>query len=368
MWNLEPANAKPAEVPMKMANFLMSRSTGVSQVKNEAQLDPNVAARGAVAVRRGPIGDIAALEGAVVVTNYGDDTVSLLNATTLAVDGVIAVPGEPVAVVVSDGRAYVSTSSPSYDAVSVIDTYAQTVIASYSLAFSVTALAVSPDGKRVYAGRTGDDHVDIAVIDTTAERVGTIDIASGAGVGVDAVEVDRTGKRLYVATTDSHGSALVVVDLETAAVERNMHVGSPIRDIAFAESTAYVLTSDRVRGGVVNVIDLSTGRITDTVELGIGAPTQMTISADGTRAYIVDYDHVAVLCTQTLAVIDSITIGTRPSCVAVDSDGGRVHVADYAGDVTVFSVASTMPLLYSQFMATDPICVPEALELQPANA
>jgi hypothetical protein len=31
------------------------------------------------------------------------------------------------------------------------------------------------------------------VIDTTAERVGTIDIARGPGIGVDAVRVDPTG-------------------------------------------------------------------------------------------------------------------------------------------------------------------------------
>ena len=83
-----------------------------------------------------------------------------------------------------------------------------------------------------------------------------------------------------------------------------MDVGSPIRDIAFADGIAYVLTSDRARGGAVEVIDLSTGRITDTVELGLGAPTQMTMSADNTRAYIVDYDHVTVLCTLTLKIVN----------------------------------------------------------------
>ncbi len=50
----------------------------------------------------------------------------------------------------------------------------------------------------------------------------------------------------------------------------------------------------------------------------------MTMSADGTRAYIVDYNNVTVLCTLTLEVIDTITIDARPSCVAVDSEGGRV--------------------------------------------
>ena len=277
-----------------------------------------------VAVHRGPDRRHRRRCRSVVVTNYGDDSISLLNADTLAVEDTIGVAGEPFAAVVTDDRAYVSTSSASYDAVSVIDTNTKTVIATYPLAFGVTALAISPDGKRIYAGRTGRDHVDVAVIDTTAERVGTIDIATGAGIGIDAVAVDPTGKRLYVATTDARGSQLVVVDTETARVDRKVWVGSPIRDLAFADGTAYVLTSDRTRGGAVSVIDLSTNRITDTLELGVGAPTQMTLSPDETRAYIVDYDHVAVLCTLSLEVVNTVTFSARPSCVAVSFDGGRL--------------------------------------------
>jgi YVTN family beta-propeller protein len=350
---------------MKMANFLMPNRIAESDVNDVARVDPDVAPVGTVAVRRGPIGDIAA-GASVIVTNYGDDSVSFLNPETLVVEDTIAVPGEPFAAVVSDDRAFVSTSSASYDAVSVIDTNTRTVIATYPLAFGVTAVAVSPDGKRVYAGRNGRDHVDVAVIDTTAERVGTIDIATGAGIGVDAIAVDPTGKRLYVATTDARGSQLVVVDAETARVDRKLWVGSPIRDLAFADGTAYVLTSDRVRGGAVSVIDMSSNRITDTIDLGIGAPTQMTLSTDKTRAYVVDYDHVAVLCTLTHEVVNNVTVDARPSCVAVNFDGGRLYVADYAGEVNAFSIASTLPLLYSQLVATDAIALP--VELAPATA
>ena len=349
---------------MKMANFLMRKSTPDSQVTQEADVDPDITFAGEVAVRRGPIGDIAAA-APLVVTNFGDDSVSLLNRDTLTVEGTIAVDGEPFAAVVADDRAYVSTSSANFDSVAVIDTNTKTVIATYSLAFGVTALAMSPDGKRVYAGRTGNDHIDVTVIDTTAERVGTIDIATGAGIGIDAIDVNATGKRLYVATTDARGSQLVVVDTETARVMRTVRVGSPIRDLAVGEGTAYVLTSDHTRGGAVSVIDLSTNKVTDTVDLG-GAPTQMTLSPDKTRAYIVDYDQVAVLCTLSLEVINSVTVSARPSCVAVSPDGGRLYVADYSGDVTVFTVDSTMPLLYSQFMATDPIAISELRELEPA--
>jgi len=351
---------------MKMANFLLPESTTDSHVNNEAHVDPDVALVGTVAVRRGPIGDIAAGD-VVVVTNFGHDSVSFLNPDTLALEETIGVPGEPFAVVMSDDRAYVSTSSASHDAVSVICTNTRTVIATYPLAFGVTALAVSPNGKRVYAGRTGHDHVDVAVIDTTADRVGTIDIATGAGIGIDAIVVDPTGTRLYVATTDARGSQLVVVDAETTRVDRKVWVGSPIRDIAFADGTAYVLTSDRARGGAVSVIDMATNRITDTIELGIGAPTQMTLGPDKTRAYIVDYDHVAVLCTLSHEVVTNVTVGARPSCVAVDSEGDRLVVADYAGDVTVFTVASTLPQLYSQLVVTEPLALTAARKLEPAT-
>jgi len=345
----------------------MPEGTPDSHVNDEAHVDPDIAPVGTIAVRRGPIGDIAA-GASVVVTNYGDDSVSFLNADTLVVEDTIAVPGEPFAAVVSDDRAYVSTSSASHDAVSVIDTNTRTVIATYPLAFGVSALAISPDGKRVYAGRNGRDHVDVAVIDITAERVGTIDIATGAGIGVDAIAVDPTGKRLYVATTDVRGSQLVVVDAETARVDRKVWVGSPIRDLAVADGTAYALTSDRARGGAVSVIDMSTNRITDTIELGVGAPTQMTLGPDKTRAYVVDYDQVAVVCTLTHAVVNTVMVDARPSCVTVNSDGGRLYVADYAGDVSAFSIDSTLPLLYSQLVATDPIALPEPRELEPAPA
>jgi DNA-binding beta-propeller fold protein YncE len=321
----------------------------------------------ATTVGHGPIADMSVDGDTLVVSNYGDHNVVMLDAATLAVTAGVAAR-EPFALVAAGGRAHVGVASANYDAVAVIDTRTGAVLRSYPLSFNVTAMAASPDGERVYAGRAGDGGVDVSVIDTTAERVGTIDIASGAGIGIDAITVDPTGKRVYVATTDVRGSQLVVVDAETARVDRKIWIGSPIRDLAFADGTAYVLTSDRANGGAISVVEMSTNRITDTIELGIGAPTQMLLSPDKTRAYVVDYDHVAVVCTLTHEVVTTVTVDARPSCVAVDSDGGRLVVGDYDGDVTVFAVASTLPQLYSQLVATEPIATSPRRELQAASA
>jgi YVTN family beta-propeller protein len=317
-------------------------------------------AAGAVAMRRGPISDIAVdpAAGRLVAINHRDDTIAMIDPESLSIGGGLRVQGVPFGVAVAEDRAYVTVAGDTSDAVSVINTATRRVLTTYPMAFSVTAVTVSPDGKRVFAARSGGSHVDVAVIDTTAERVGTIDVARGPGITASAVRVDATGKRLYVGVSDARGGRLVVVNCETATVHGVVPIGSPIRDIELGpDGLAYVLTSDRVVGGAVVMVNLSTGRIADTVAIG-GAPTQLVLHPDGGRLYIVDYDSVAVLDAQTAEVVDVLTVAGRPLAVAVSTDGGRLYIADHDGVVTAFDVAPTEPVLYAELMATDPIATP----------
>lgn len=365
-----------------MANFLMPKGHVMTDDKSAShgadESAVNVLPSDAIFEQRfsgshGPVGDLAAADSRVVLANAAHDSVTVVDAGTLAPVDTVALGGEPTAVVVSDGRAYVSVAGDSHDAVCVVDLDTCTVLKTYPLASGVTALTVSADGKRVYAGRTTQDRVDVAVIDITAERVGTIEIGRGPAANIDALRVDPSGKRLYVAVSDTRGSKLVVVDAETSRTARVVPVGSPIRDIGLAGGAAYVLTSDRAVGGAVHVIDLATMRTTDMVTVG-GAPTQLVTSPDQTRAYVVDFDRVVVLCTLSLDVVDSLKVDARPSCVTPSVDGSRMYVADYAGGVSVFSVESSIEAMYSQFLVTDPIAlsVSHALHaprtLQPVTA
>lgn len=376
----------PAEVPTTVAkNFLhaissiLRRNAAVRDGVVEGAVDGSVMFDGAlddvdvaglVTVGRGPVGDIAidADRETLLVTNPGTDCVTVINPVTLGVVGSVRLNGEPFAIAAADDRAYVSTASAGHDSVVVVDTITGAVLSEYPLALSVTALTISPDGKRVFAGRTGQDRCDIAVIDTTAERVGTIDLATGAGVSLDALCVDADGKRLYAATCDARGSRLIVVNAETTQVESTVWIGAPIRDLALgSDGVGYVLTSDRERRGVVHIVDLAAGTVVGDIEIG-GAPTQLELSPDATRAYIVDFDRVLVLCTLTNEILGSIDVGAQPAAVAVRADGGRIYIADYTGRVNAFEVAGSLPVLYSQLVATEPVAMPELPALQAVSA
>jgi DNA-binding beta-propeller fold protein YncE len=329
---------------MNMARFF-GRANGVT-VENT-----NAALTRAVNVERGPIADLAVDGDTLVVTNFGDHSVVVLDADSLDVKGAV-VAGEPFSVVAAHDHAYVGVASVDYDAIAVIDTSTGAVTGAYPLEYTATAMTTSPDGKRVFASLIKDDGVDVAVIDTVTELPGTLSVAKGADLTIDALRVDDGDRRLVVAVSDSRGSRLVVIDLETTRVRRVLEIGAPIRDLGLgAGGIAYVLTSDIASRGVVHVVDLVEHRITGSYGVGV-TPTQLTLSADGTRAYIVDCHHVTVWSTDTHVVIDTISVGARPSCIAMDRD--RLFVADYAGGITAYSVPSTMPALY-------PVRMPRAL-------
>ena len=256
-------------------------------------------------------------------------------------------------------------SSASYDAIAVIDTVSGEVLKEYPLSFNVTAVASSVDGKRIYAGRAGDDGVDVAVIDVAAERVGTIYIAKGADATIDALRLDASGRRLYVAVSDARSSRLMTVDVETARVRsafgdrcadprpRTRHGQHRLRaDIGHRRGRRALLRRPRRQRRRPRC-----SRVAST-------PTQLAVSDDGARAYVVDYDHVAVIDTDGRAVVAEVSVGARPSAITLH--GGRLYVADYDGGVTTYAVASPKPMLYSPFVCAPALVVSALRELQPA--
>ncbi len=136
-----------------------------------------------------------------------------------------------------------------------------------------------------------------------------------------------------------------MIDTRCNRVVNTIEIGSPIRDIALSPNgaAAYVGSCGPDFGAVLDVVDTRTGTVANTYKIGeiAGCLSQLALSRDGRRAYLVGDNSVTVLSAATHDIIGSIVTGAQPSCATESPDGNRLYIADYAGAITVLTIAST---------------------------
>ena len=312
-----------------------------------------------VPVHNGPISDmdISADGRRLLVTNYGRNAVSVIDAHTLRVSNIVAGLSEPSTVAMSGADAnyaYVSTATAAYDAIEVVDVVTNWRIATHRLAHSVSDLSVSPDGRYLYASRNAVRGADVTVLDTTTGELEVIELSTAPGTTTACVRASADGRRLYVGVNGPNGGSLAVVETRTRSdggrvggrsrIVGTIELGLPIRDVALSDDggTAYVASCGPVVGSVLDVIDTRANKIVKTRKIDeiTGPLTRMALSRDGERAYLVGADRVTVLGTRTQDVVGEVTLSEDPSCVLESPDGSHLFVADYSGVVTAARIAS----------------------------
>ncbi|MEZ0365311.1 YncE family protein [Mycobacterium sp. pUA109] len=324
---------------------------------------------GRIGVGNGPIAGIAASRDGrrLVVTNYGDDSISVVNLAAGRVAATLTGLPEPFTVAADEAdeaRVYVGVASPGYDAIAAVDLVTGTAVAGYPLAGSVRDLAVSPDGKLVFTSRISADGADVVVLDTTTEQAQVIDLAVAPGAVAENLAVSPDGQRLYVAIQRPDGSGLAVIDTAARRVLDTIEIGSPIRGLALNHDgdILYVASCDPDLGAVIDVVDTRAAVITGSLEIGsLDTVTQLLLSTDGARAYLVTGTGVTVMSTLTHDVIGTVALDAQPSCVAESADGSHLYVADHAGAVTVVSIGLTTASLVGEVADR-----PELFELETA--
>jgi DNA-binding beta-propeller fold protein YncE len=351
----------------------------VSDVVSGLDVAPSFTIVGEINAGRSAVSDMAiSPDGRVLMTtHYGDDSVSLIDTANGAVALSVIDVEESFAVALSGSRAYVSSVAAEHDSVLAFDTESNEIVAEYPVAFNVTDLAVSPNGRHLYAGRTDVEGADVAILDTKTGKKESVRIADTAGTTTGCVRVSPEGRRLYVAANGSSTAHLVMVDAVQKRVLNAVEITSPIRDIALSPdgATAYVGSAGPDFGTVLDIIDTRTSTITSTHKIGdvAGLLTQLTVSRDGERAYLVGNQSVAVLSTATQDVIGSIAVDGDPSCVIESPEGKRLYIADYAGTVNVLAIAvaaapADVPTADDEPTAPRPWAVPDLLLLEPTLA
>jgi YVTN family beta-propeller protein len=269
--------------------------------------------------------------------------------------GSTAVATAPQALALSpDGRKlYVANSG----SVTLINTVGNAVLVPNTSLPSTPAansrgIAVSPDGKRVYVtAASGVIAMDAALVQAiAAESVSTFSVGSAQAVAPQSLAISPDGARLFVAD-DLSGGVVRIVTLASRTYVSSANVGAGLVPISVAASpdgaTVYAGIADpsRAVSDSIAVLDAKTGAATGpALLLGVGAiPTAIAFAPDGRTAYVANrgLNTVAVIDTATAALGSPITGFHSPTGLAMSPDGAKLFVSNGGDDtVTAIDIAS----------------------------
>ena len=223
----------------------------------------------------------------------------------------------------------------------VIDAACATSIATVPVN-DVAALAISPDGSRLYA--VSSDRR--TYYEYPAGRLTIIDTASHAVVETIAVAACPE-----TVTASPDGVYLYITHYDTGSVSAVNLTSGNVTAIGMRDAPlAVVFTPDSGHAYVRNlhsltVIDTTT-HDADDIDTG-DLPRGLQFSPDGKRAYITNFGDrtLSVVDTITNSVATTVDVPGHPEAVAVSPDGERIYVGGYwSGAVAVISVPSVRDL------------------------
>ena len=271
------------------------------------------------------------------ITNYGDDTVSVIDAATGTVVDTVSVGNGPLGVAVNEAGTYVyiTNSQANPATVSVIDTATNTVSTTITLAngrLGPFGIAISATENKAYVANHDWQRVLVIDTNTNTELPEIIGGSNPFGVAVNS-----TGAKAY--TANSWSNNVTVIATSTDSVTTTIQsVGNDLAGIAASPiaARAYVANDNGLA-----VINTSLDEVGKTITVGTN-PMCVTITPDGSYAYVSNYDSdtVSVINTATENVTDTIDVGQGPMGLCARRDGSQVYVANET-DNTVSVIDTT---------------------------
>jgi YVTN family beta-propeller protein len=288
-------------------------------------------------------------------------------AALLAGCGAVAAPGPVTPVTIPGAVATIPVGTPptllaispdgsrvfasSTGQLAIIDTAANTVVATAKAPPYPTGVAVTPDGRRVLLDNV--ETTRLVVVDAATGAVQQpvnliVDIHPG---GFGRVVVTPDGGRAYV--TNQGKQYLAVADLAAGNAVESMLDMRPI-DVALSRDgrTLYIAgCKEFCTTGTIQVIDTTNNPLQRSDTVG-PSPYRLALSPDGRRAYTTNLGgpSLSVVDLASGSTLATLPVGVEPTGLAVSPDGTRVYVANsQQGTLTVVDatrnvVASTVSL------------------------
>jgi YVTN family beta-propeller protein len=260
-----------------------------------------------------------------VVGELATDHVSLISTATNKVVGEPIEAGDgPTSVAITPDGKYAYVTDVFGKSVSVIETGLRRKVATIEeVGGSPFGIAITPDGRYAYVTDSGSN--EVAVISTqTKKLVKSIKV----GDGPTGIAISPTGKFAYVA--DRADNQVQVIDTETMTTAGEpIKVGEGPMGIEFTPGgTAYVVDGE---GKEVSAIDTANRKVTP-IPLGAESerPRGITISPDGTEAFVVDPGAglISMIDTGTNKATGDVEVEGEPEEVAFAANGKTVYVTE----------------------------------------
>ena len=223
---------------------------------------------------------------------------------------------------------------------SVIDATTGTVVGVVPLGKRPRGIAVSPDGTTLYVALSGSppappgvDETTLPPPDRTADGIGVVDVRQmkllkvlPSGTDPEVVAVSHDGTRVFVANEDAAKAS--VVDVATGAIlESFRSVRNPKASRCRPGVDRVWVTSED--DGAVFVIDLPTHKVVASVPVG-PRPRSIAFLPDGSMAYVPSENGatVTVVDAKRLKPVKTIKLGDgmRPMGTAMAPDGKFLYV------------------------------------------
>ena len=246
----------------------------------------------------------------------------------------------PIAVAVTPDGSRVYIANSGNNTVSVMATATNTITATVAGLSSPQGIAITPNGTRAYVTNSAVDTV--SVIDTSNNAVTSINDASFDTS--HGIAINRTGTRAYVTNSGNNSVSVINTSNNTVTATINLPAGATPSGIAITPDglRVYVANSGN---NTVSVIDTSNNAVTSIT--GLNSPQGIAITPDGSRVYVTNTGNntVSVIRTSDNTIIATVSGVTAPRGAAAGVDGSSIYVSNFDGDVTRISTATNVVAL-----------------------
>ena len=280
----------------------------------------------------------------VYVGLFKDDAVAVIDTTQNKVIATIPVPKGPHGLVTTPDGRKVYVSSDGASSVSVIDTASDKVVGSIEVGANPHGLAISGDGKRVLVSGFGSSRS--LVIDTATDRV----VGEVAVPQVHNGTLSADGSRAYVASQKQGEAALVILDLKTMTRVGALPLDKTPRALDLSpDGKRLYFTVSGVNA--IQVLDTTTNQVVAQIPVG-ASPHEAPFTADGRWALAVSQGpgEIGIVDVVGGTVAGTVTVGKLPHWITSSPDGGTAYVTNEGSnevmvvDLAKRTVVSTIPV------------------------